>query len=73
MQLWFATIVGLNENEDENCIYIMQLMVSNIKWNVIIFVINNVVHRWSDNTWHFMQFELQLYIIVANVHVLMVN
>jgi len=23
MQLWFATIVGLNENEDEKCIYIM--------------------------------------------------
>jgi short subunit fatty acids transporter len=48
-------------------------MVSNIKWNVVIFVTNNVVHMWLDNTWHFMPFDLQLYIIVANVHVLMDN
>jgi hypothetical protein len=48
-------------------------MVSNIKWNVVFFLTNNVVHKWLDNSWQFMQCELQLYIIVANVHVLMVN
>jgi hypothetical protein len=36
--------------------------------NVIVFAINNVVHRWLDITWYLIQLELQLQIIVVNVH-----
>jgi hypothetical protein len=36
--------------------------------NVIVFVINNVVHRWLDITWYLTQVELRLQIIVVNVH-----
>ncbi len=36
--------------------------------NVIVFAINNVVHRWLDITWYLIQLELQLQTIVVNVH-----
>jgi len=47
-------------------------MTSNyINENLIIITTNNVVHMWLDNMWHLVQFELQLFIIVGNVHVQM--
>jgi hypothetical protein len=36
--------------------------------NVIVFAINNLVHRWLDITWYLIQLELRLQIIVVNVH-----
>jgi hypothetical protein len=69
------TIGDLNENENEMCIHInnVQLMVFNIRWKFNCCVMNNVVHMWLTNACCFMQLELQLYIIGANVCVLMVS
>jgi hypothetical protein len=40
---------------------------------IFFLVIGNVIHKWLDNMWHVVQLELWLYIVVANVHVLMVS
>jgi hypothetical protein len=74
MQLWLATIIGLDENENEKHVYIIQ------KWwhsiiieNLSVFVIGNVLHKRLNNIWHLVQLELWLYIIVADVHVLVIG
>jgi hypothetical protein len=53
------------------CQYHSQLMTSNyINENLIVITTNNVVHMWLD-MWYLVQLELQLYIMVGNVHVQM--
>jgi hypothetical protein len=47
------------------------MMFNYINENLIIITTNNVFHMWLDNMWHCAQLELQLYIIVGNVHVQM--
>jgi hypothetical protein len=71
----YMTIGDLDENEDKMCIHInnVQLMMFNIRWKFNCCVMNNVVHMWLINKCYLMQLELQLYIIGANVHVLMVS
>jgi hypothetical protein len=68
LQLWLATIVGLDENEDEKYIHIIHnYWCPTLDENFVVFTTSNVVHKWLDNMWCSM---LQLYIIVANIHML---
>jgi hypothetical protein len=65
MWLWLAIIASLDENVIISCNNLWHSMINE---NVIIFAINNVVHRWLDITWYLIQLELWLQIIVVNVH-----
>jgi hypothetical protein len=71
MWLWFATIVNVDESEDEKCPHIIHNLWLSIIDDFIFFVTSNVIHKWLDNMWHLVQLELQLYIMVANKHLLM--
>ncbi len=55
------------------CSYHSHVVVSNNRWKFSYLVISNVIHKQLDNMWHFVQLELPLYIVIANVHVLMVT
>jgi len=70
MWLWLAITISLDKNEDEKCSHIIQQLVAfNDRWKYSCFVINDVVHKWLITMWHFIQLQLWLQIIVANVHV----
>jgi hypothetical protein len=36
--------------------------------NLVIFGTSNVIHKWLDTMWHFIQLELWIQIIAVNVH-----
>jgi hypothetical protein len=67
MWLWLAIIASLDENVIISSNNLWHSMI-NENENVIIFAINNVVHRWLDIKWYLTQVELWLQIIVVNVH-----
>jgi hypothetical protein len=66
-----VTIIGLDENENGKHVHIIhKWWHPSINENLIFFVIGNVLHKRLNNIWHLVQLELQLYIIVASVDVL---
>ncbi len=68
MQLQLATNIDLDENE--KCTYIIHFQwLAKKNENVVVFVIHDVVHGPLDIMWHFIQLELRLQILVANIHV----
>ncbi len=74
MQLWFAITISLHENENEKCIHIIHnWWCPTINKKKKKITIGNVVHKWLNNMWHFVQVELPRYNKVANAHVLMAN
>lgn len=74
MQLLFATIDSLDQNENQKSIHIIHnLWHLVIDENFVVFATNNVVHKWLDNMSCLVQLILPLYIIVANIHVSMAS
>jgi hypothetical protein len=66
-----VTIIGLDENENGKHVHIIhKWWHPTINENLIVFFIGNVLHKRLNNIWHLVQLELRLYIIVADVHVL---
>jgi hypothetical protein len=74
MQLLFATIDSLDQNENQKSIHIIHnlwhLTIDNF---FVVFAITNVVHKWLDNMLCLVQLVLPFYIIVATIHVPMAS
>jgi hypothetical protein len=70
-------LIGWKWRWKMNFSYHSQLMVSTNIYEILviyIYISNVLIHRWLNNMWHFLKFEFWLYfVIIVNVHVLMVN
>jgi hypothetical protein len=54
-----VTNIGLNENEDEKCIYIIIFnRWVKIDENIVVFVTHDAIHGPLDTMWHLIQLEL---------------
>jgi len=54
--------------------YYPRLVASNnVNENLVVFAIGNLVKKRLNNMWHLVKFELCLYIIIANVLMLMAS
>jgi hypothetical protein len=74
MCLWFVIIIILDKNENKMCLHIIHnWWHPTINEKLVIYVTYNVLHMWLNNM-HGVLFNLNCdYIIVTNVHVLIVS